>query len=205
MPVDDILHLEVQGSLNAGLWQQSYYYKVVTDATDPLQNENECAKAWRDTIEPQLLQAVSEEMTSDCGTCQKVFPTPVGNTFIVPFQGNVGSLAGESLPATVAAIITTLTATASRTTRGRKYIPGIREVDQKGGRLLAAELALLDALGGFLIAQITFDAFVAEPVIAHRDPNTPFDVLSSEELTTFTTRPRLGNQRRRRTFRTNIA
>lgn len=204
MAVDDVIGLEIQGSLNAGLWQQKYYYKITTDAAIENNNPIEVVKAWDAIVSSPFLAAVSTELTIDCGTAQKVFPLPKGNTFIQPLSGESGDLIGESLPATVAGLITTLTDTPGRQTRGRKYIPGIRELDQKGGRVLSAEFDLLVALASALESQISFDMLVAIPVIAHRDPVTPFEVLSTADITACTTRPRLGNQRRRRTFRTNI-
>jgi len=205
MAVDDIIHLEVQGSLNAGLWQQSYFYKITADAADPLTNEVDVAKGWLSQVESEFLLAVSEELTIDCATTQRVFPVPVGNTFITPYPGNKGGLTGESLPATVAAIVTMLTAVTGRQTRGRKYFPGIRELDQQGGRIKATQIVLLTSVAEELTNAISEGDMTADPVIAHRDPMTPFNVLSSEVITQFTVRPRLGNQRRRKTFRTNVA
>lgn len=205
MAADDVIHLVVQGSLNAGLWQQSYYYQISVDSANEADNPVNVAKAWLTAVEPSLLAAISAECTVDCGTAQRVFPVPVGNTFIESYPGNNGDLTGESLPATNAAVITTLSEDAGAQLRGRKYIPGIRELDQQGGRVNAAEMALLQTLGTALTATLMEGAMEAFPVVAHRDPVTPFDVLSAVQIVQFTVRPRLGNQRRRRTFRTNVS
>ncbi len=205
MAVDDIIGLEVQGSLNAGLWQMKFYYKITADATPEGDNPIAVSAGWDGKVRGPLLESVSTEMTVDCATAQKVFPTPVGNTFITPLAGSSGDLTGESLPATNAAIITLLTAVTGAQTRGRKYIPGIRELDQQGGRIKAACLLLLGTLATSMLASIGDGTMTAVPVIAHRNPLTPFDVLSTEQLTQFTVRPRLGNQRRRKTFRTNFS
>lgn len=204
MAADDIIHLEVQGSLNGGLWQQSYYYQISVDGAVEADNPISVAKAWLTAVETAFLNSVSVDCSIDCGTAQRVFPVPKGNTFIEAYPGNVGALTGGSLPATNAAIITTLSEDAGPQLRGRKFIPGIPEESQTGGRVTAAELALLQVLGEALRATIMEGTMEAFPVVAHRDPVTPFDVLSAVQITQFTVRPRLGNQRRRRTFRTNV-
>jgi len=207
MAVDDVHHLVMQGSLDEQLWQQSFYYKLTIEAADPIDNDKDLIDGWLQTVGPSFKAATSEEMTIDCGTSQKVFPLPLGNTILVPFAGENGDLTGESLPATVAAIITTLTAGATAQTRGRKYVPGIRELDQAQGRIVAIELALLVSLGTAYENTLTPQApslLRAIPVIAHRRKTTPRDVLSTADINDTIARPRLGNQRRRRTFRTAV-
>lgn len=205
MAADDIIHLEVQGSLNSGLWQQSYYYQISVDSTDPMDNEVNVAKGWLASVAPAFTLATSVDCTIDCGTSQRVFPVPVGNTFITAFPGTPGALTGGSLPATNAAVITTLSEDPGPQLRGRKYIPGIPEDSQQGGRVSAAEMVLLQALAETFKTTLMEDTMEAFPVVAHRDATTPFDVLSAVQIVTFTVRPRLGNQRRRRTFRTNVS
>jgi len=200
----DVHHLIIQGTTAASKWQMSFYYEIETDDTDPLDNDNAIINGWFTGPGGELIPIMTDQCTIDCGISSKVFPLPLGNTFIVPFSAAVGTAVGESLPATDAAIITTLSATAGRQTRGRKFIPGISEDECNQGGILNSLRVKLIALGDELDQAIVIGAGSAKPVIAHRDPISPHNVLSRVDIVTCVVRPRTGTQRSRRTFRTNI-
>jgi len=204
MATGDVHHLVIQGTTAASKWQMSFYYEIETDDTDPMDNDNGIINGWFTGPGGELIPIMTDQCSIDCGISSKVFPLPLGNTYIVPFAGAAGTAVGESLPATDAAIITLLSATAGRQTRGRKFIPGISEDECNQGGILDSLRVKLIALADEFEGQLTIGAGSAKPVIAHRDPDTPFNVISRVDIVDCVVRPRTGTQRSRRTFRTNI-
>lgn len=102
----------------------------------------------------------------------------------------VGARTGDMLPPQAAGVISWRTGLAGRKYRGRSYIPGIAEMDQAGGTLVAGAQANLDVLAG-AVNNYWPAAFSGTHVIWHRDNTTPTPVSS------WVIRPVVYTQRRR--------
>lgn len=71
-------------------------------------------------------------------------------TFLIP-AGNVGTVGGEALPASAAAVLSWRTTYTGRKYRGRTYLYGMGEAQTNGSLLTTSAVALATAIGSALL------------------------------------------------------
>lgn len=199
--IGDLLKL-VQNTTqdSASQIQNVLYYEVIQE--DPgLSDEVALASQYPFVVVPTWQAAVNEQTRFDCFSVQKVFPLPATQIFLTA-QGFDGTRpAGETLPATVAALIRKVASGIGGTGKsGRLYIAGILKDDSLEGRLQTPIKLLLESLANVLDDNlITTGGGDFSPAWAVRSPTTPFPIVGIQRWDFGTVLPRLANQRRRRT------
>lgn len=143
---------------------------------------------------PLLKGATSTAWTYEKATAQKIRPLPLTVGFETTADAGPGTIAGDYLPATVAVVMTKLTALAGRANRGRMYGAGVAELHTTGPILNAAGSTawtpVKDALPAPLISGGGNGS--VEPIIYHRATGTG-ELVTTDRLNLI-----LGNQRKRR-------
>jgi len=204
MAVDDVYKVVVNQSMQDSLAETVLYYKVISE--DPVLSDEAAIQTAIDAdLIPTWQASVVDQLTFDCMTIQKVFEPPIKalREFII---NRDGLLSGDPLPATVTFLFTKINnATGGVGKKGRIYCMGMTEENQKAGRLQAAAILLVEALADKFEANLaTIGGGDFNPVWAVRDPIKPHAILSTLNVDQVVARPRLANQRRRRTPIRNV-
>ncbi len=200
MAADDLLKLVVNQTMNSEVVQNVLYYLVVSDDTS---TTNEQAIADQFSLSPLLgvwEPLVVDEISFDCISTQKVFPTPIG-AVLDTNVGRAGQKTSEGLPATDAVLLQKFNpATGGKGKKGRVYIAGLPKLDENLGRLEAVPFAAFKLLAAQLALNLTTPGGGDyKPAWAVRSPTTPFAITGSVTDLTWIALPRIATQRRRRT------
>jgi len=200
MAAGDLIKLVVNQTLQNSVVQNVLYYDTVTDPPSGSAAQD-CAEQFLNlVITTSWLQTISDELTVDCISAQKVFPTPIEALLEVDVS-LTGQKTGESLPAMDSVLfqkVNLLTAGVGK--RGRIYLAGLPEIDTKQGRVANDAKPALEALALSFQEELALPARgVFTPHWATRDPVTPFAINGSVKVDVVTLLPRIATQRRRRT------
>ncbi len=201
MAVGDLIRVTVNQTLQASTVQNVLYYKIEIEDNSGDDINALALQFIADVITPVWQNVVSDELTFDCISVQKVFPLPIGavQEFNVSL---VGLNAGESLPAMDSALIQKFNPTQGGVgKKGRVYVAGILESQTNLGRVNAALAALLLLLANQFSGnlEVTPGGGEYEPVWAVRSSTTPFAITGFVEDLQWAPLPRIATQRRRRT------
>ena len=200
MAAGDLIKLVVNQSLQQSPVQNVLYYVVVTDppSSDVLIDLNQ--QFVGQIISSKWQTIVSNELTFDCNTLQKVFPAPeeAVEDFVTTF---VGDKILESLPAMDSVLLQKVnTATAGVGKKGRMYVAGLPEADTLKGRLSTAVLLEWNEFATLIGDELSAPGQgVYKPAWAVRNPASPFEITDFIEIDKVTVLPRIATQRRRRT------
>lgn len=124
-----IVRVVVQGRLHGQLAENVWHMRSYIAGTP----DNEIALNVRDNLTRSLRPHQSNEYTVLNIYAQEIFPV-ARDPFELPVAES-GTVATESLPGAMAAVLTLRTGLAGRRNRGRKYIAGIPEENQAQGGL----------------------------------------------------------------------
>lgn len=144
----------------------------------------------RTIIIPTMKGVQSNELQHVAVWTQKIWPLPPLNAVRDATAAGPGTVAQNSLPTSVAVVLTKRTAFAGRKYRGRVYVCGVPVTHESDSTLAAANQAAWQALAD----KFAFAAWAASdftPIIWHRGPKTDDTVITVEARTI------LRNQRRR--------
>jgi len=199
MAVGDLIRVDVDQFMFGSIVQNVMYWVVVAqDDNDP--DVPVVAQEFLGQILPPWKAAVTDDVSFDCLTVQKVFPLPVSaaEQFNV---GEVGDSTGEALPSMDAALIQKLNpAVGGVGKKGRVYVAGIDEAKVNAGRLEAAQFALMQTLATAMEIPLTtsFNG-VFDAAWAVKSNIAPFPITDFVTDLQFRALPRIATQRRRRT------
>ncbi len=201
MAVGDLIRVTVNQTLQSSTVQNVLYYKIEIEDNSGDDVNALALQFIADVINPVWLNVVSEELSFDCISVQKVFPLPIGA--VQEFNVSLAGLnIGESLPAMSSALIQKFNPTQGGVgKKGRVYLAGIREDDTSLGRTSVALAALLVLLANQFSGnlEVTPGGGEYEPVWAVRSSTTPFAITGFVEDLQWQALPRIATQRRRRT------
>jgi len=198
MAVGDAYRFTVEGRYDFQKIVNVLYYQILTEAT-PVFTPQTIVDAWEDDVRMPWLACASSSYTIEQYTLTQLAPTLGPPVSVVPAVLSQGTLAGDGLPGTVAAVFSKRTGFPGPSGRGRMYFAGVAESDTTLGRLSATANTRYLALANALRADIqdTGSAGVLAAVLFHAAaPGSPPTTFS--QLTAVLTRQVLGNQRRRR-------
>jgi len=200
MAAGDLLKLIVNQTMNSEKVQNVLYYEVKSDDTVEGNEKGLASEFISGVIPVTWVPFISQELSFDCVSVQKVFPLPVGaiQDFNVALQG--GSVK-EGLPATDAVLIQKFNPTVGgKGKKGRVYIAGLPKDDEDLGRITSVVLGAVQALADSLqSSQVTSGGGDYEPAWAIRAPVSPFGISGFINGLIFDVLPRIATQRRRRT------
>jgi hypothetical protein len=191
MAVNDIHQVVVRQLLHSQTILNVLHYRVSVDggAATP----SDLATLITNNVIPQFKQCQSNELTHVDIVVQKIWPLPPFVPIFSAVAAGAGSIAQNSLPTSMTAVITKRTAFAGRKYRGRVFVCGVPITLELDSQITAAGLILYNNLAAVLddaqTSALGANAWV--PIIWHRVPKT-FDTVVSADA-----RPILRNQRRR--------
>lgn len=134
-----IIRVVVQGKLHGQLAENVWYLRSYVAGTP----DNEIALNVRDNITRKFRAHQSNEYQVQNILAQEIFPV-ARDPFELPV-GEAGTVATESLPGGMAAVLSLRTGLAGRRNRGRKYLAGIPEANHGQGGLTQDAWAALAA------------------------------------------------------------
>lgn len=194
MPVGDIYAISIHGRIEGQeTVNQRYYVMGALTASEP--SPQTIAAAFDSAISLNYKLAVSVNWTWEFSRLQKVFPLPVRDAIDSTNGAGAGTITGDSLPTTVAAVAKFSTGFAGRAKRGRIYFPGIAEASTLASFMTSGALVNFNQVASSLAAPFNAGSARFDPVVYNRTTHV------STLITGFVLRPLLGNQRRRRVGR----
>lgn len=191
MAVNDIFRVNVIQSLHGQTIINTLHYRQSTADADEANNASGLANLVATNLVPVMKALQSAELSHTGVTAQKIWPLPVKVGFLNTTGAGPGGVAGDSLPTSVAVVISKTTQFAGRKYRGRAYIAGV-PVSHESNSALAAGV-----IPNWLTLSAEMDNFYFvgtdtwQPTIWHKSTST-FDDVTTCFLKTF-----LRNQRRR--------
>lgn len=195
MALNDIYRVSIEGELDGQLCVVTGHYAETlagTETPDILSSSiaGSVQAQWRLSMLPLLSVSYEYHRT----VVNQIQPVVGVHSFVVPDAPSFGQVVGDSLPGTVAVVVTKITLTPGRSGRGRSYIPGIPESISVGGRVQAGSIGDFGTALAASFPDITsVNGNVLEWVVYSKTPVPTWHRIIS-------TRPNrvLGNQRRRR-------
>lgn len=144
--------------------------------------------SWRDCCSNELV------ITGYLG--QRIRPVPITSAYEVSGLALAGTVVQNSLPTSVAAVITKRTANAGRSYRGRMFMAGVPVTFEIDSQITGAAENLYNALAGDIMSGISHPSGAEfGPVLWRRSANL------AQDLTQMIARVPLRNQRRRQVGR----
>ena len=194
MAVGDVFQVTQIGVQHSQTILNVFHYRTTVAGTDTdilsavaAAFEVVTSNAWQNTT--------SDEFEIIGYAVQKILPLPISNAFTRNVS-RVGLIAGDSLPTSMAGVITKRTAFGGASNRGRTYVAGLPLSFEEQSTISNIGLTLLQALGDTLDNPlVTTNGTTLEPVLLHRDPMTVTPIKST------LARRILRNQRRRQVGR----
>lgn len=190
MAANDVIQVTMEGKLHNQKILQVLHF--ITD--DANGTPAGLAARVNALIVPTLLGVVSNEYSYIATWAQKIAPGFPEIAVRDAGAAGIGGQAVDSLPTSVAVVITKRTQWAGRAFRGRNYIAGLPETHEDNSTLGAAVQAAWDGLAT-KFGSATWAAEIYSPVIYHRSDK------SFHFVTTCEARQPLRNQRRRQVGR----
>jgi len=197
MAVGDILQLTIGQRLFEDVVQNVLYYRTDVEPGST-EEEADLVAGFLASVIPSWQASVVDQVEFDCIQSQKVSPDPVRNSFD-SFLNLTGDGTGTSLPSRNCALIQKFNpAVSGKGKKGRVYISGIDELEEKQGRLTVALKVLLDTLGQELIDEVVGpDSGIYKPVWVTRNPADPSEITGFVSWTNFLVKPIMASQKRR--------
>jgi len=197
--IGDLFKVVLGGFQNGQITNNVLYYVIDADSqTDS--NQLFIETEFVTSVLPTWVLAVSDKFLFECIQTQMVFPGEV-QAVRRSELGNVGSIAGDLLPATAPMLIRkTNPAVGGIGKKGRLYMSGLVEAGQNNGQLTESQFNLLGNVADVLREDLTnVGDGVAAPAWAVRNPVEPFEITGFIRATVWDPLPRTATQRRRRT------
>lgn len=192
MAINDRYRLTVIGSLHGQTIMNVLHYNVITLGANP---DASMAPAWLTANKAKWLACHSNEYTMESILVQKIHPAPTSLAVQTAVAAGVGTVAQNSLPTSVAAVLTKTTLFAGPRWRGRLYLSGVPETFESDSQISILGQTAYNVLGASLASVLVAGGNEWDPVLYHRDDH------SVVILQTIVCRPVLRNQRRRQVGR----
>jgi len=194
MAQNDVLRLVVTGRVHGQTVMNVHHYQQTSSQAG--NRSAELAAAWIVANEPTMLACLSDEYQLIGYTVQVINPLPVLAAYQELRINKFGTINDESLPTSVAVVLTKRTALAGPKFRGRTYLGGIPVTHEVDSKVTGAAINLYHAFADklqFILAEEGLATFT--PIIYNRSTQT------STSLTECEATDILRNQRRRQVGR----
>lgn len=190
MAVNDIYQVNMVGRLHGQQTINVFHYIETT--TPAGSAEAALAQGFGAGVASEVKNAASVEWELEKISVQQIRPLPP----LLPVEdasaAGPGAVAGESLPTSVAAVVTKRTGLAGRAYRGRSYFAGVPQSQEVDSQLSSAALLLWQDVADQMAQPISVAPSGAfDPIVYHRALGTGNVIVSG------LARPVLRNQRRR--------
>lgn len=194
MAVGDLYQLTIMGRLHGQRILNVLHYGVsVAGPTNPIED---LVTQWRADCETHWLACHSNEYTLDGYLSQKIRPLPITASYEEAPLALAGSSGNNSLPTSMAVVLTKRTDLAGRSYRGRIYMAGVPITFELDSELTGAAMNVYDTLADDLESPIvTAGGTTFIPVLFRRSADV------AREITQVIPRSTLRNQRRRQVGR----
>ena len=186
--VNDILLTTIQGTLFAQRTITTFHWKVAT--IQPEVNLQNLLLGFNTLLLAEWQAMLSEDWLGDITTIRRLSPSPT-RTFTESIAGTNGTVADDSLPPSTAGVISRFGNGASKSNRGRIYVPAVPEAWHLAGQLTAAGVAAYDAFRPVLDLTADLGGIATLEPVLFKKPNLTLLIEGS------TTRRILRVQRRR--------
>lgn len=194
MAVGDVYSLVVKGKVHNQTTMNVFHYwcSITGDADDA----DDLVAAFRTNCETQYLACCASEFELEGYICQKIHPLPVLASFTQGVAFTVGTGGVESLPSSVAVVLTKRTSIGGKAGRGRVYMPAVPVDFEADSVLTGGALGTYTNLANKLDDPLTVaNGGVYVPALWHRASRTHHSLIG------VTPRNVLRNQRRRQVGR----
>lgn len=187
MAAGDLYQINVVGQLHGQTTVNTFYYRVSVEGVgDPRQK---LIDSWLAHVHPLYADCLSQEWVTlklESLGLQPILPK-------IDFaDATAGTVLGESLPSSVAAVARRKTLTPGRTGRGRVYLPAVPASFETDSKLTVGSLATYNALTLELGLDISDGGWTFHPQHVRRKP-----AVQGLEIDRWTMDTVLRNQRRR--------
>jgi hypothetical protein len=194
MPAGDIYTLTVIGEHHNQTVMNVFHYRVQTGTIED--DSAQIITAWRNNTETTWLNCFSEEYFISGYFCQRSWPKPVLQGFTLSTAFLPGTEPGNSLPTSVAVVLTKRTALGGRSGRGRTYLGGVPTAFEADSQLTGAAIQTYNLLCAKLDDTLnTVNGTTLHPIITDKL------FATAKPITSYVTRSILRNQRRRQVGR----
>lgn len=155
--VDDprsIFHLRLVGQLHGQQTQNGFWFREASMHTGEDDDATNCAAIitrFNARVMPYFKDFANTEWHYIALVCATMKPRH-GPIVEAPFESGSGNQPNDSLPGSVAAVLSLRTGFGGRNNLGRLFIAGVSEGDHQAGELLADSLARLQGIGDQLIS-----------------------------------------------------
>lgn len=205
MAVNDVFQVDFRMTSDDRLVQTAHYYveTLISTGSQAEVTEAICLAAeidfWTDFWKPFCSLDVLYHSTQ----CQQIYPTRQAPFISTLLASEAGAGLGAAMNGTTAVLAALYGQKWEAAFRGRAYIPGMQESDVEGGRILAAQLASIQASANTFY-QTTISPGGAAGGSYSSAVVSPTKIKALDEpvwdfVNTVTVRPRIATQRRRRT------
>jgi hypothetical protein len=193
MNAGDIVQVTVQMRMYQQIMLNTYHYRLTADVADGAASIDELLAVFDQSHVQEYCNFLSTAVTFGDIVGQKIWPIRYLPQLHTPVFGDQGLVDSEPVTTSVAAVIRRKSILASKSARGRVYIPGIPFTNTQESQLPLATMTAIE-----LLADVFADVFPItgpssfEPVIYNRsDPQASAPVILAQ------VDPILRNQRRR--------
>jgi len=194
MAVGDVYSVVLHSRQHAQDLMNVMHYENVSGGTPD--DSSLIAAAWLAQHTAAWRACCSDEWEILGLSVQKIKPVPVLLAFTQSLSNNEGTVAGDSLPTSMSAVITKRTAFGGPSGRGRLYLAGVPLSFELNSTVTDAGLLIYQTLGNLLDNNITLaGGAVYRPVVWNRTDKTTRPIVSTLARRT------LRNQRRRQVGR----
>lgn len=189
MAVNDIYQVNMVGKVHGQTTINTFHY--IETATGAGSAEGTLATALNSGLVAAVKGAASNEWAFEKLVIQQIRPLPPLLAFEDPTAAGAGMQFAESLPSSVAVVVTKRTGLAGRANRGRCYFAGVAATHEVDSKLSTVGLGLWTLVATEMSDNIVSGAFTFDPIVYHRAAGSGTAILSA------IARDILRNQRRR--------
>lgn len=194
MAISDIYQLTIVGQLHGQTILNVLHYQQ--SGGSALNTSQELVTEWRAFCEAHWLACCSNEYKIVGYICQRIRPLPVMAAYESGALNLSGTVAQNSLPTSMAAVLTKRTDIAGRSYRGRIYMAGVPATYEDDSEITGAASNVYGAVATDLVGPMTDPANNTWAHVLWRRK-----VGQSQPITSVVVRATLRNQRRRQVGR----
>ena len=189
MAVGDVLQANIIGQLHGQTTVNTMHY--VTNEVGATPDAQSLTLALEATLIPKIKAATSNEWSLVKTVVQKIRPLPPAIGYESTTLAGPGFLFTESLPTSVAVVVTKRTTLAERKYRGRCYFAGVSATHEIDSQVTTVGLGLWNDVAEVMESFQISGGYIGQPVVFHRAAGdwTPIDTCIARSV--------LRNQRRR--------
>lgn len=177
MAVNDIFQINMIGQLHGQATVNTFHYRVSVQGTGDA--EPVLLPAFHTAVGAKVKIACSNEWSLVRTTVQKIRPLPPRLALETVAGAGPGALFQESMPTSIAVVVSKRTILAGRAYRGRCYFAGISAAHEIDSQLTTAGALVWDDVATGMETSLIASGYTFVPVVFHRGDGTSTDIISS--------------------------